>query len=155
MGIGTRWSLAGSGVVAACAIICCSAPLLLVALPGLALIVGWAAEAVEIGLVAALGLAVVVGGALLLRHRRRGACFRGVRCAASCCAGHASSNPLMTGRLITVNDIYSFDPNAEVCLEEFVDMIGRNLKQPEEGLGFDNGPVAHMWRTMIWPTKYL
>jgi hypothetical protein len=61
----------------------------------------------------------------------------------------------MTGRLITVNDIYSFDPNAVVSLDDFVDIIGRNFKQPEEGLGFDNSPVAHMWRTMIWPTKYL
>ena len=61
----------------------------------------------------------------------------------------------MTGRLITVNDIYSFDPNAVVSMDDFVDIIGRNFKQPEEGLGFDNSPVAHMWRTMIWPTKYL
>src|SRR5687768_10635593 len=61
----------------------------------------------------------------------------------------------MTGRMITVNDYYAFDPNAKVELEEFADIIGRNFKQPEEGLGFDNSPVAHMWRTMIWPTKYL
>jgi HD domain len=61
----------------------------------------------------------------------------------------------MTGRLITVNDIYSFDPNAVVNLDDFVDIIGRNFKQPEEGLGFDNSPVAHMWRTMIRPNNYL
>jgi len=61
----------------------------------------------------------------------------------------------MTGRLITLNDIYSFDPNAEVNMDDFVDIIGRNFKQPEEGLGFDNSPVAHMWRTMIWPTKFI
>jgi hypothetical protein len=61
----------------------------------------------------------------------------------------------MTGRLITVNDIYSFDPNAEICLEKLEDIMGRNFKQPEEMLGFDNSPVAHMWRTMFWPTKYL
>jgi hypothetical protein len=61
----------------------------------------------------------------------------------------------MTGRLITLNDIYSFDPNAKVNLDDFVDIIGRNFKQPEEGLGFDNSPVAHMWRTMIWPTKFI
>ena len=59
------------------------------------------------------------------------------------------------GRLITVNDIYSFDPNAKVEMEEFEDIIGRNFKQPEEGLGFDNSPSAHMWRTLIWPTRYL
>ncbi len=61
----------------------------------------------------------------------------------------------MTGRLITINDIYSFDPNAKVDIEDFYDIIGRNFRQPEEGLGFDNSPVAHMWRTMIWPTRFL
>jgi hypothetical protein len=61
----------------------------------------------------------------------------------------------MTSRLITLNDIYSFDPNAKVELEEFTDVIGRNFKQPKEGLGFDGSPVAHMWRTIIRPTKYL
>lgn len=61
----------------------------------------------------------------------------------------------MTSRLITLNDLYSFDPNAVVEIEEFTDIIGRNFKQPKEGLGFDGSPVAHMWRTIIWPTKYL
>jgi len=61
----------------------------------------------------------------------------------------------MTGRLITLNDLYAFDPNAVVNLDDFVDIIGRNFRQPEEGLGFDNSPVAHMWRTMIWPTRFL
>ena len=54
-----------------------------------------------------------------------------------------------------MNDIYSFDPNAVVEIEEFADIIGRNFRQPKEGLGFDGSPVAHMWRTMIWPTKFL
>jgi HD domain len=61
----------------------------------------------------------------------------------------------MTSRLITVNDLYSFDPNVEVHLEDFVDILGRNFRQPEEGLGFDNSPVAHMWRTLMWPTRFL
>ena len=61
----------------------------------------------------------------------------------------------MSGRMITVHDIYSFDPNVHVELEEFTDIIGRNFKQPKEGLGFDNSPVAHMWRAMIRPAKYL
>ena len=61
----------------------------------------------------------------------------------------------MTARLITVNDLYSFDPNVHVELEDFTDIIGRNFRQPEEGLGFDNSPTAHMWRTMIRPTKFL
>ncbi len=61
----------------------------------------------------------------------------------------------MTARLICVNDIYSFDPNAKVSLDDFVDIIGRNFKQPKEGLGFDNSPSAHMWRTLNWPTRFL
>jgi len=61
----------------------------------------------------------------------------------------------MSARLICVNDIYSFDPNAKVDLDDFVDVIGRNFKQPEEGLGFDSSPSAHMWRTLMWPTRYL
>src|SRR5262245_10448285 len=61
----------------------------------------------------------------------------------------------MTARLITVNDLYSFDPSVQVQLEEFTDVVGRHFKQPKEGLGFDASPTAHMWRTMIWPTKYL
>jgi hypothetical protein len=61
----------------------------------------------------------------------------------------------MTARMITVHDIYSFDPNVHVELEEFEDVIGRNFRQPKEGLGFDNSPVAHMWRTLSRPTKAL
>lgn len=61
----------------------------------------------------------------------------------------------MTSRLVTINDIYSFDPNAKVEFEEFEDIIGRNFRQPKEGLGFDGSPVAHMWRTMIWPNNFL
>ena len=61
----------------------------------------------------------------------------------------------MTSRLICVNDIYSFDPNAKVNLDDFVDIIGRNFKQPKEGLGWDNSPSAHMWRTIMWPSRFL
>jgi hypothetical protein len=61
----------------------------------------------------------------------------------------------MTSRLITINDLYSFDPNVKVELEEFTDIVGRNFKQPKEGLGFDPSPTAHMWRTINWPTRYL
>jgi HD domain-containing protein len=61
----------------------------------------------------------------------------------------------MTSRLICLNDIYSFDPNAKVSLDDFVDIIGRNFRQPKEGLGLDNSPSAHMWRTILWPTRFL
>ena len=61
----------------------------------------------------------------------------------------------MTARLICVNDLYAFDPTVQVRLEEFTDIVGRNFRQPKEGLGFDGSPTAHMWRTIIAPTKYL
>src|SRR3954454_9576291 len=61
----------------------------------------------------------------------------------------------MTARLICVNDIYSFDPDAKVDLDDFVDIIGRNFRQPKEGLGLDNTPSSHMWRTLMWPTRFL
>jgi hypothetical protein len=61
----------------------------------------------------------------------------------------------MTARLICVNDIYSFDPNAKPSLDDFIDIIGRNFRQPEEGLGFDDTPASHMWRTIMMPTRYL
>ena len=48
----------------------------------------------------------------------------------------------MTARQICINDIYSFDPNAKVDLDDFVDIIGRNFKQPKEGLGLDSSPSA-------------
>ena len=61
----------------------------------------------------------------------------------------------MTSRLVTINDIYSFDPNVVVDFDEFEDVVGRHFRQPAEGLGFDGSPVAHMWRTMIWPNNFL
>jgi HD domain len=61
----------------------------------------------------------------------------------------------MTGRLITLNDLYAFDPNVVVDVDDFTDIIGRNFKQPPEGLGFDNTPASHMWRTMMMPTRFL
>ena len=57
----------------------------------------------------------------------------------------------MAARQITINDLYSFDPNHKVDPDKFTDIIGRHFKQPKEGLGYDNGPTAHMWRTIINP----
>jgi len=61
----------------------------------------------------------------------------------------------MTSRLITVYDLYSFEDGSNLDPDEFTDIIGRNFKQPEEGLGFDGSPTAHMWRSMIWPNNFL
>lgn len=57
----------------------------------------------------------------------------------------------MEPRMVTVNDLYAFDPNAVVSMDPFIDIIGRHFKQPKEGLGNDNSPVAHMWRTLANP----
>ncbi len=61
----------------------------------------------------------------------------------------------MEARLITLNDEYGLDPNMDVTMDPFVDIIGRQFKQPKEGLGFDNSPSAHMWRTLINPERPL
>ena len=61
----------------------------------------------------------------------------------------------MSARLITLYDIYAFDDTLEINPERFTDIIGRNFKEPEEGLGFDGSPTAHMWRTIIWPNNFL
>lgn len=61
----------------------------------------------------------------------------------------------MSARQVTLNDLYAFDPDVSVSIDEFVDLIGRNFRQPPEGLGFDNSPSAHMWRTIMRPTKFL
>jgi hypothetical protein len=57
----------------------------------------------------------------------------------------------MEARMITVHDLYAFQPDMHVSLDPFIDIIGRHFKQPKEGLGFDGSPVAHMWRSMIYP----
>jgi hypothetical protein len=61
----------------------------------------------------------------------------------------------MEPRLVTVNDLYAFDPNAKVSIEPFTDIIGRHFKQPKEGLGYDNSSSAHMWRTLARPDNPL
>lgn len=56
----------------------------------------------------------------------------------------------MEARLVTMNDQYAFDRDAPpIAIDQFEDVIGRQFKQPKEGLGYDGSPVAHMWRT-IW-----
>jgi len=61
----------------------------------------------------------------------------------------------MEARLITLNDLYAFEQGVEVSIEPFIDIIGRNFKQPPEGLGNDNSPSAHMWRTIADANKPL
>jgi hypothetical protein len=61
----------------------------------------------------------------------------------------------LDARLVTINDLYAFEPGVNPQLEQFKDIIGRHFKQPKEGLGFDGSPVAHMWRSIINPDRPL
>lgn len=57
----------------------------------------------------------------------------------------------LDARMVTVNDLYAFDPKAQVRIDPFVDIIGRHFRQPAAGLGYDGSPVAHMWRSIAHP----
>lgn len=61
----------------------------------------------------------------------------------------------MTSRLVTMYDIYFFEKSDPIDPAIFTDILGRHFREPTQGLGFDNSPVAHMWRTMIWPNNFL
>ena len=61
----------------------------------------------------------------------------------------------MEARLVTVNDTYAFQEGKVVNLEMFTDIIGRNFKQPKEGLGYDGSPVSHMFRSIQFPNHPL
>ena len=61
----------------------------------------------------------------------------------------------MAARHITVFDDYSFDKNEPWSIEPYTDIIGRHFRQPKEGLGNDASATAHMWRTLIDPSKPL
>jgi hypothetical protein len=61
----------------------------------------------------------------------------------------------MSARLVTLNDNYFFERSDPIDPNLFEDIVGRHFKQPAEGLGFDGSPVAHMWRTIIWPDNAL
>ena len=61
----------------------------------------------------------------------------------------------MSSRLVTLYDIYFFEKTDIPDPEIFTDILGRHFRQPEDGLGFDGSPAAHMWRTMIWPNNFL
>jgi hypothetical protein len=61
----------------------------------------------------------------------------------------------MSARQICLNDLYSFDAETSIELEQFDDIIGRHFRVPKEGLGNDNSPSAHMWRTLRRPCNAL
>lgn len=71
-------------------------------------------------------------------------------------AEHAQNHAwYMKARLVTLNDEYSFDTSITLTIDPFIDIIGRNFKQPEEGLGWDNTPSSYMWRTIMNPARPL
>ena len=61
----------------------------------------------------------------------------------------------MSARLVTLYDIYFFEPSEKLEPDIFEEVIGRHFREPKEGLGFDGSGVAHMWRTAIWPNNAL
>ena len=80
----SRLILGGGGLAAACALICCTAPLLVFVVPGVALLIGWAAEAIEVGLVAAIVLGALTAVGVLAWRRRHGSCSRHAGCTCGC-----------------------------------------------------------------------
>ena len=61
----------------------------------------------------------------------------------------------IAARHVTLNDEYSFDKSIVLTVDPFIDIIGRNFKQPAEGLGWDNTAASWMWRTIINPARPL
>ncbi len=61
----------------------------------------------------------------------------------------------LSARMICVNDLYAFDPDVHLGIEQFEEVIGRHFRQPPEGLGNDNTPASHMWRTIRRPCNAL
>ena len=56
---------------------------------------------------------------------------------------------------VVVNDFYAFDDTVIIDLERFAPIMQSAFRNPAAGLGFDDSPSAHMWRTIIWPNNFL
>jgi hypothetical protein len=56
---------------------------------------------------------------------------------------------------VVVNDFYAFQQNTSLEFTAFSELVETHFRQPAAGLGFDESPSAHMWRTMIWPNNFL
>ena len=57
--------------------------------------------------------------------------------------------------MVTVNDLYAFEPGVVVTLDPFREIIAKHFKNPKEGLGNDGSPVAHMRRAIAMPDNPL
>ncbi len=60
-----------------------------------------------------------------------------------------------TAMQVVVNDFYAFDDTVIIDLDRFVPIMQSAFRNPAAGLGFDDSPSAHMWRTIIWPNNFL
>ena len=60
-----------------------------------------------------------------------------------------------TARIITVNDVYGWDQDAQVDYGPIFELVAKHFRTPEEGLGFDGSHNAHFWRSIIWPNRPL
>lgn len=56
---------------------------------------------------------------------------------------------------VVVNDFYAFEQNTSLKFTAFTGLVERHFRRPASGLGFDESPSAHMWRTVIWPNNFL
>ena len=56
---------------------------------------------------------------------------------------------------VVVNDFYAFERNTTLDFSMFSELVEAHFHHPASGLGFDDSPSAHMWRTMIWPNNFL
>ncbi len=61
----------------------------------------------------------------------------------------------MSAMTVCLNDLDAFDRDIVLEWDQFEDIIGRHFKQPPEGLGNDNTPSSHMWRTIRRPGNAL
>jgi len=64
-------------------------------------------------------------------------------------------DPQLTISPVKALILYSFDPDVAIAIDQFEDLIGRHFRQPAEGLGNDNTPSSHMWRTLRRPCNAL
>jgi hypothetical protein len=54
-------------------------------------------------------------------------------------------------RSVTSNDLYAFNPDINPAIDDFREILDRHFRHPPEGLGYDNTPAAHMWRSLANP----
>jgi hypothetical protein len=84
---GSNLIMGGAGLAAACAVVCCSVPLLALGLPTLALLIGGSTLSIEVGLIAAGVVGMFTGIGVLAWRRRHRTCSKGEGCTCDARAG--------------------------------------------------------------------